>query len=63
MTETEATKEGLPLKARIHQVIFEADTPAGKFFDVALLLAILTSIVTVSLESVSSVDAAHHGTL
>ena len=63
MTETEATREGLPLKARIHQVIFEADTPSGKFFDVALLLAILTSIVTVSLESVSSVDAAHHGTL
>ena len=37
---------------RWYEVIFEADTPAGKAFDVALLLVILVSLVTVMLESV-----------
>ena len=30
---------------RLHEIIFEADTPAGKLFDVALLWAILLSVV------------------
>ena len=47
-------------KERIQQIIFEADTPSGKFFDIALLIAILTSILTVSLESVDSIDKAYH---
>ena len=38
---------------RWYEVIFEADTPAGKAFDVALLLVILVSLVTVMLESVN----------
>jgi voltage-gated potassium channel len=37
---------------RIYEIIFEADTPAGKAFDVALLVAILISITVISLESV-----------
>lgn len=41
------------LRHRIHEIIFEADTPAGKFFDVALLGLICLSIVVVMLESVS----------
>ncbi len=44
-------------------MIFEADTPTGKFFDVALLMAILVSVVAVMLESVPSIDAAYGGTL
>lgn len=46
-------------RRRVHAVIFEADTPAGKAFDVALLVAILASIVLVSLESVGSIRARH----
>lgn len=42
---------------RIHQVIFEADTPAGKAFDVALLVAIVLSVTAVLLESVAQVRA------
>ena len=34
-------------------IIFEADTPAGKVFDVALLVAIIASIIAVMLESVA----------
>jgi voltage-gated potassium channel len=43
------------LRARVHEIIFEADTPAGKAFDVALLILIVLSVVAVMLESVASV--------
>ncbi len=39
-------------RERLHEVIFEADTPAGKAFDIALLVAIGMSVAAVSLESV-----------
>jgi len=42
-----------PLRARLHTVIFEADTPGGKAFDVALLIAICLSIAVVCMESVA----------
>jgi voltage-gated potassium channel len=45
------------LRARLHTVIFEADTPAGRAFDLSLLLAIVASVVVVMLESVASVRA------
>lgn len=41
---------------KIHEVIFEADTPLGKLFDVTLLIAIILSVVVVMLESVKSID-------
>jgi len=41
-----------PLRNRLHEIIHEADTPAGKVFDVALLIAIIASIAAVMLESV-----------
>ncbi|KAA3631325.1 MAG: ion transporter [Bacteroidetes bacterium] len=40
------------LKEKIHEIIFEADTPVGKVFDVALLIIISASVVVVMLESV-----------
>lgn len=43
------------LRDRLHEVIFEADTPAGKAFDVALLIFILLSVLTVMIESVESI--------
>jgi voltage-gated potassium channel len=51
------------LKARIHEVIFEADTRSGKFFDVALLISIVASVIIVSLESVDSIDSVYHSQL
>jgi len=55
---TDASSE--TLRERLHDIIFEADTPAGKAFDVGLIVAILLSIVAVSLESVEQIDAKHH---
>jgi voltage-gated potassium channel len=42
------------LRLKLHEIIFEADTPAGKAFDVALLVAILLSILVIMLESVAA---------
>ncbi|HHZ81709.1 MAG TPA: ion transporter, partial [Flavobacteriales bacterium] len=44
-------------KNRLHEVIFEADTPLGKLFDVVLLLAIVLSVGVVMLESVPEINA------
>lgn len=43
-------------KNRLHEIIFEADTRAGKRFDVILLIAILISVISVMLSSVASLD-------
>jgi len=48
-----------PLKERIHEVIFEADTPLGKRFDVLLMIAIIGSVVAVILETVPTLQANH----
>lgn len=39
-------------RRKIHEVIYEADTPAGKFFDILLLVVIIISLVLVMMESV-----------
>jgi voltage-gated potassium channel len=44
-----------PFRQKLHEIIFEADTRAGKWFDIILLLAILLSVTTVMLESVESI--------
>ncbi len=46
-------------RERWSEIIFEADTPAGKLFDVVLLIAILLSVLVVMCESVVSIRTAH----
>ncbi len=48
------------LRKKIHTIIFEADTPAGKAFDLILLAAILLSVLVVMLESVEKLRS-HYG--
>ena len=50
-------------KEKLHEIIYEADTPAGKFFDVVLLIAIIVSILFVMLESVEWIDKKYHDLL
>lgn len=40
-----------PWRQKLQEIIFEADTPAGKAFDVALLILILASVAVVLLDS------------
>lgn len=42
-------------RAKLHTVVYEADTRAGKLYDIILLFVILISIVAVMLESVASI--------
>lgn len=41
----------------LFEIIFEADTPAGKWFDIALIICISLSVLTVMLDSVRSIRA------
>ena len=43
-----------PWRGRLYDIIFESDTRAGRIFDVALMLVILSSILVVMLDSVKS---------
>ena len=41
------------LKSLLHEIIYEADTPEGKLFDVLLLVLILLSVFVVMLDSIA----------
>ena len=41
-------------RSKLHEVIFESNTSAGKVFDICLLVSILASIIVVMLDSVAS---------
>lgn len=55
MTQRSAQRPSGRRRERLHEIIFEADTPAGKRFDSLLLVL---SVAVVMLESVASVRAA-----
>ncbi len=46
-----------PWRRKLHTVIFEADTRAGKVFDIALIVAIIFSVIVVLLDSVAPINA------
>ena len=47
-------------KNKLHEIIYEADTPMGKWFDLALIFLILLSVVLILLESVKEIDVEYH---
>ncbi len=47
--------QNLTLRQRLHEIIFEADTPAGKRFDIILIVGIVLSVLAVMLDSVGAV--------
>ena len=51
-----------PWRSRLHEIIFEAETPEGRAFDVILLVLIALSVLAVVLESVAELRGTH-GTL
>jgi voltage-gated potassium channel len=59
----EETPEGSGWRQHLHQVVFEADTPAGRAFDLTLLVAILASVLAVLLESVASIRQSYGAVL
>ena len=45
----------MTLRERVHEIIFESDTPVGKWFDIALIVAILLSVFVVILATLPEV--------
>ncbi|MDQ3081863.1 MAG: ion transporter, partial [Gemmatimonadota bacterium] len=41
----------VPWRARVHEIVFEADTPEGRVFDLALMFVIMLSVITVMIDS------------
>ena len=52
-----------PTRETVYRIIFEADTRLGKFFDIVLILAILSSVTVVMLDSVPEIAERYHGAL
>ena len=50
-------------RERLHTIVFEADTPAGRAFDVALVVLILAAVLCVMLETVQDLPPALHDAL
>jgi len=59
MEEQKPTTEIKTWRVNLYEIIFEADTPAGKFFDVLLIWAILISVTVVFLESINVLKAGY----
>jgi voltage-gated potassium channel len=60
--DTDPRELGKPLagwRLRLYTIIFEADTRAGRAFDLALIAMILASVAVVGLDSVASVHQQH----
>lgn len=57
MDDFENKDAGSAFKKKIFEVIFEADTPAGKWFDIILIVNILISVLVVMLDSVASIHS------
>ncbi|MEM8767480.1 MAG: ion transporter, partial [Pseudomonadota bacterium] len=57
--EPESVETAPTLKDRVRIIIFEAHTPAGKAFDVGLIICILLSVLAVLLDSVAALHAAY----
>jgi voltage-gated potassium channel len=55
MTQNDLKKMNPSFKKRLYETVFEADTAAGKIFDVFLLIAISLSLLTVMMESIDPI--------
>jgi len=47
-------------RQKVYIIIYGVNTPAGKAFDIALLVAIMLSVFTIMLETVSGIDLIFH---
>jgi len=47
------------LRQKIYQIIFGTDTPAGQYFDIALIYLILLSVLAIILDSIEAVNSSY----
>ena len=60
--ESELGKPPQPWRRRMHEVIFESETPEGRLFDKVIIVAILVSVAVVILDSVPALHRRHRAT-
>lgn len=61
MPDMESSKSKLDIyRQKIYIIIYGVNTPAGKAFDVALLIAILFSVFTIMAETIEGIDRLYH---
>ena len=58
MTAPQKSRLDTDWRSKLHEIIFEADTPAGKAF-VILILCIIASVIVVRLDSLAVIRQAH----
>ncbi len=63
MIKPDSTQPRGDWRQRMHALIFEADTPSGRVFDISLLLLIAFSVLVVMLESVPRIQNRYHDLL
>jgi voltage-gated potassium channel len=64
--ESESRQFGKPdsgWRRRLHEIVFESDTPAGKLFDIVLIAAILLSVAAAMADSVAPIAQRHKALL
>ncbi len=56
-------KNSTDYRTQLYEIIFKADTPAGKAFDVLLIICILASVGVVMLDSIEEIHSQYTGWL
>ena len=59
-TKLEKADKNKSWKTKLHEIIYGTYTPAGKIFDIALLILIIYSVIIVMLESIPRFDSKYH---
>lgn len=54
-----AVREQTPLQEAVYDIIFGTETPAGKWFDITLILIILASVLVIMLDSIPGYHATY----
>lgn len=62
-SKPEKHPEAKRLKEQLWEIVFEAETPMGRYFDIALLWLISISVIVVMLESVTPINIEYHNAL
>jgi voltage-gated potassium channel len=57
MSQPDSERPFAAWRSKIHEIIFGADTPTGRWFDIVLILCIVLSVAAVMLDSVQSIRA------
>ena len=48
------------VRQKIHDIIYEADTPAGQVFDISLIIVIIISVILVAVETIGWINEKYH---